>query len=120
MPSHRSLRVALACSLACWPLALAAQEKSLAEQIADQQVLLAGGIHTGYRINHAKGVVAQGTFTATAGASSISSAAHLQGGVVPVIVRFSDATGVPNIPDTRPAAAPRAGVPQSGRRDPSR
>ena len=27
-------------------------------------------------------------------------------GVVPVIVRFSDATGVPNIPDTHPSAAP--------------
>ena len=106
MPSHWLLGVALACGLACRPLPLRAQEKSLAEQIADQQVLLAGGIHTGYRINHAKGVVLQGTFTAAAAASSVSSAAHLQGGVVPVIVRFSDATGVPNIPDTHPSAAP--------------
>src|SRR5256885_2267005 len=40
-----SLRVGLACSLACSPLVLAGQEKSLPQQIADQLVLLAGGIH---------------------------------------------------------------------------
>ena len=70
-------------------------------------MLLAGGIHTGYRFNHAKGLVVTGTFTAAAGASSVSRAAHLQGGTVPVTVRFSDASGVPNIPDTDPGAVPR-------------
>src|SRR3989440_1230949 len=34
-------------------------------------------------------------------------AAHLKGGTVPVTVRFSDASGVPNIPDTDPGAVPR-------------
>ncbi len=70
-------------------------------------MLLAGGIHTGYRYNHAKGLVVTGTFTPAAGASSISPAAHLQGGTVPVTVRFSDGAGVPNIPDTDPGAPPR-------------
>src|SRR5438876_558866 len=97
----------LACSLACSPLVLAGQEKSLPQQIADQLVLLAGGIHTGYRFNHAKGLVVTGTFTAAAGAPSVSRAAHLKGGTVPVTVRFSDASGVPNIPDTDPGAVPR-------------
>src|SRR5437016_784419 len=77
------------------------------QQIADQLVLLAGGIHTGYRFNHAKGLVVTGTFTAAAGAPSVSRAAHLKGGTVPVTVRFSDASGVPNIPDTDPGAVPR-------------
>jgi len=102
-----SLRVGLACSLACSPLVLAGQEKSLPQQIADQLVLLAGGIHTGYRFNHAKGLVVTGTFTVAAGAPSVSRAAHLKGGTVPVTVRFSDASGVPNIPDTDPGAVPR-------------
>src|SRR3989449_953985 len=102
-----SLRVGLACSLACSPLVLAGQEKSLPQQIADQLVLLAGGIHTGYRFNHAKGLVVTGTFTAAAGAPSVSRAAHLKGGTVPVTVRVSDARGVPNIPDTDPGAVPR-------------
>src|SRR2546422_10364851 len=102
-----SLRVSLACSLACSPLVLAGQEKSLPQQIAAQLVLLAGGIHTGYRFNHAKGLVVTGTFTAAAGAPSGSRAAHLKGGTGPGTGRFSDASGVPNIPDTDPGAVPR-------------
>lgn len=107
MPAQWSVGVSLACSLACYPLVSQAQAKSLPQQIADEMVLLAGGIHTGYRFNHAKGLVVTGTFTAAAGASSVSRAAHLQGGTVPVTVRFSDAGGVPNIPDTDPGAVPR-------------
>jgi len=81
------------------------QDKSLAQQLADQIVQVNGGIHPGYRYFHAKGVVVLGTFTAAAGAHSISRAAHLQGGAVPVTVRFSNASGVPTDPD--PAAPPR-------------
>src|ERR1041385_1452967 len=106
MSARWSLRVSLACSLACYPLVLEGQDKSLPQQIADELVLLAGGIHTGYRFNHAKGLVVTGTFTAGTGASSVSRAAHLQGGTAPVTVRFSDASGVPNIPDTDPGAVP--------------
>lgn len=107
MSARWSVRVSLTCSLACSPLVLHGQAKSLPQQIADELVLLAGGIHTGYRFNHAKGLVVTGRFTAAAGASSVSRAAHLQGGTVPVTVRFSDASGVPNIPDTDPGAVPR-------------
>src|SRR6266571_2241434 len=102
-----SLRVTVVCGLACFPLTLPAQEKSLPQQIADQLVLLAGGIHPGHRFMHAKGIVVTGTFTAAASAPSVSRAAHLQSGAVPVTVRFSDGTGVPNIPDTDPNAGPR-------------
>lgn len=113
MSPHRSRAVALVCSLACSPLGLAGQQPAqpqsanLAQQIFDQFALLAGGIHTGYRINHAKGIVVTGTFTATTGAAAVSRAAHFQGKTVPVTVRFSDAGGIPNIPDVHPGAAPR-------------
>jgi catalase len=94
-------------ALACSPLALAAQEKSLPQQIADVMVQVNGGVHTGFRFAHAKGIVLTGTFTPAAGAKSFSRAAHLRGGPVPVTVRLSDGTGVPQIPDNNPNAAPR-------------
>src|SRR2546428_13867840 len=97
-----SLRVSLACSLACSPLVLAGQEKSLPQQIADQLVLLAGGIHTGYRFNHAKGLVVTGTFTVAAGGPSGGRAGHLQGGPGPPAARFSRAGGVSHISVTEP------------------
>jgi catalase len=52
-----------------------------------------------YRVAHAKGVVCEGTFTASKGAASLSKAAHFQGGSIRVIVRFSDASENPLIPD---------------------
>ncbi len=88
------------------PTLLAAQQKSVPEQIADLMVQANGGIHTGFRFNHAKGLVVTGTFTPTAAAKTVSRAEHFKG-AVPVTVRFSDASGVPNIPDNNPNAAPR-------------
>jgi catalase len=101
-----------------WPLAaavlssvvcasLAAQEKSLPQQIADVMVQLNGGVHPGFRFAHAKGMVLTGTFTPAKGAGSISRAAHLKGAAVPVTVRLSDGTGVPQINDDNPNASPR-------------
>ena len=112
MSPHWSRPVALVAGLACFPLALAAQHSptpppSLPQQIADVMVQLNGGIHTGYRFAHAKGIVCTGTFTPAPGAASISTAAHLHGAPVEVTVRFSDATGNPQIPDTDPNSAPR-------------
>src|SRR5690242_15302044 len=76
-----------------------ADEPAVEEQIVDAFQNLFGK-HPGKRANHAKGVVAEGTFKASADATGLTSAAHLQPGVtVPVVVRFSDATGIPNIPD---------------------
>jgi catalase len=89
------------------PLGLAAQEKSLPQQIADEMVNINGGVHTGFRYAHAKGMVLTGTFTPTKGAASISRAAHFQGASVPVTVRLSDGTGVPQINDDNPNASPR-------------
>lgn len=89
------------------PLSLAAQTPSLPQQIADVMVQLSGGIHPGFRFNHAKGIVVTGTFTPAATARTVSKAAHFTGGAVPVTVRFSDAGGVPTIPDTDPRGSPR-------------
>jgi catalase len=89
------------------PLTLAAQEKSLPQQIADVMVQLSGGIHPGFRFTHAKGLVLTGSFTPARSARSVSRAAHLTGGKVPVTVRFSDGTGNPQASDANPATSPR-------------
>ena len=68
---------------------------------------LSGGPHAGYRANHAKGVLVMGSFTAAKGAASLSKAGHLVAGkTVPVVVRFSNGTGVPTLPDADPNASP--------------
>ena len=84
-----------------------APETSLPQQIADVMVQLNGGVHTGFRFAHAKGIVCTGTFKPSPEAKALTRAAHLRGGTVPVTVRFSDGTGVPTIPDTDPRAGPR-------------
>jgi catalase len=94
-------------ALASFPPTLAAQGKSLAQQIADVIVQLNGGVHTGFRFMHAKGLVLTGTFTPAAGAAAISRAAHLHGAAVPVTIRLSDGTGAPQINDNNPNASPR-------------
>jgi len=66
---------------------------------------LSGGPHAGYRANHAKGILLSGRFTPAKGASALSKAPHFAQ-AVPVIVRFSDPTGVPNMPDADPHASP--------------
>jgi catalase len=83
-----------------------AQEASMPQQIANAMVQLNGGIHPGFRFAHAKGMVLTGTFTPSKGAASISSAAHFKA-PVPVTVRLSDGTGVPQINDDNPNASPR-------------
>jgi catalase len=58
--------------------------------------------HPGFRPAHAKGVVCAGTFTASPDARSVTRAAHLQGQSIPVIVRFSNASGNPEVHDGVP------------------
>jgi catalase len=81
---------------------------------------VAGGPHTGFRANHAKGVLVTGTFTPTKTAPAFSKAPHFAK-AVPVLVRFSDTTGVPNIPDASPDASPHGMAirfkPDSGQTD---
>jgi catalase len=51
---------------------------------------------------HAKGIMLNGTFTPTPEAAKLSAAPHFNNPSTPVIVRFSNATAFPNIPDTDP------------------
>ncbi len=64
------------------------------------------GRHPGARANHAKGIVAEGTFLPTAEAAKLSKAPIFAGKPVPVTVRFSDSTGLPAIPDATADANP--------------
>jgi catalase len=81
-------------------------EKSVPEQIVDAMNTLFGK-HPGFRSAHAKGIVCEGEFTPAASAATLSKAPHLQGQPVKVTVRFSDSTGIPDIPDGLPDAGPR-------------
>jgi catalase len=81
--------------------------KPVTEQLVDTMTKLANGPHKGFRANHAKGIMAEGTFTPSAEAAGISKAPHLQGAASPVLVRFSNATGVPTIPDASANAMPK-------------
>ena len=78
---------------------IAESDKPVVEQIVNTLTKLSGGPYKGYRANHAKGIVVQGEFVPAKSAASLSSAAHLQAKASPVTVRFSDATGLPTIPD---------------------
>jgi catalase len=78
----------------------------LAQQAANL-FLQAFGIHPGFRLAHAKGIVCEGTFEPAPDAAELSRASHFSGKPVPVIVRFSDATGIPYIPDGDPNSNPK-------------
>jgi len=86
---------------------IAEADKPVVEQIVNTLTKLSGGPHAGFRSNHAKGVVVLGEFTPAKSAASITKAEHLQKTPSPVVVRFSDATGVPNIPDADGNAFPK-------------
>jgi len=68
---------------------LAQPSPDLSQQIAE--VMSQGPSAKAHqRFVHAKGIVCEGTFQASPEAASISRAAHLGGGSVPITVRFSD------------------------------
>jgi catalase len=91
--------------LAALAPAARADDVSLPEQIVNALNTVFGS-HPGLRANHAKGVVTEGTFTPTPAAAALSKAAVFKGPAVPVTVRFSDSTGVPNLPDGADVANP--------------
>jgi catalase len=95
----KTLRARLVAGILFAPLGtLGAQEAGVETQLVDAMNKL-WGVHPGFRANHAKGIVVTGTFKATPQAAGLSKAALFAGGTIPVTVRFSDATGVPDIPD---------------------
>ena len=65
------------------------------------------GLHPGFRAAHAKGQMLTGTFTPGPNAQEITKAPHIARMSTPVTVRFSNSTGIPEIPDSAPDANPR-------------
>jgi catalase len=60
------------------------------------------GAHPGFRALHAKGLVATGVFRPSPEAARLSRAVHLQGGEIPLTIRFSNGSGNPRHPDWAP------------------
>ena len=71
---------------------------SLAVEAVDAINAIAG-VHPGHRAAHAKGTLLAGTFTPSAAARGLTTAAHMQGEPSRVTVRFSNGGGDPGIPD---------------------
>jgi len=65
------------------------------------------GPHPGFRPAHAKGIMLSGTFKPASSAASLTKAPHIQRESTPVTARFSNSTGLPEIPDSKPDANPR-------------
>jgi len=79
-------------------------------QLADELVKTfhtLAGKHPGYRPAHAKGILLNGTFTPAREAASLTRAPHIDRKSVPVVVRLSDGSGMPMIPDNDPNASPK-------------
>jgi catalase len=70
-----------------------------------QDLHAAFGVHEA-RAVHTKGTILLGTFMPSAEARTLSRAALFRS-ATPIVVRFSDFTGIPNIPDTNPNGQPR-------------
>jgi catalase len=108
-PSRFVFHLLVAASFATGPaIALAADPptpQSTPTGLVDALNALSGGPHAGYRANHAKGIVVTGSFVPAPTARTLSKAPHFLK-TVPVIVRFSDTTGVPTMPDASPDASP--------------
>lgn len=86
-----------------------AEEEPVGVRLVDQMNALYG-VHPGVRANHATGAVFEGTFTPAPGADSLSSAAFLKGASTPLIIRFSNAGGVPDAPDMNPSVGGLRGM----------
>lgn len=65
------------------------------------------GAHPGFRPAHAKGLLLTGSFIPSPEAVSLTKAPHITRESTPVTARFSDSTGLPQIPDNDPNANPR-------------
>lgn len=110
--THTTLRRALLGAALMLAAPAAVAQKALAQDASPtaEQTIAAMtkifGDHPGKRSNHAKGVVVEGSFTPSKEAATLSKASVFSGAAVPVTVRFSDATGLPQIPDGAPEANP--------------
>jgi len=68
------------------------------------------GLHPGFRPEHAKGLMCEGTFLPSAEAAKLTRAPHASRASTKVTVRYSESTGVPNVPDNDPMRASPRGI----------
>jgi catalase len=87
------------------PVAVHAQAVDVNTQIVDA-LNKHYGVHPGYRANHAKGIVVEGSFTPSREGAKLSRSPLFSGGTLPVTVRFSNSGGVPDVADGSPGANP--------------
>jgi catalase len=104
MGKHKLLVAVISFGLT-WAGIIKAEDQPIEQQLVDA-LNKVFGVHPGFRANHAKGIVAEGNFKASPEAAGLSRAALFNGSPIPVTVRFSDATGIPNIPDGSANANP--------------
>jgi catalase len=65
------------------------------------------GLHPGFRPAHAKGLMLTGAFKPVDAAQKLTRAPHVLRGSTPVTARFSNSTGLPQLPDNVLDANPR-------------
>src|SRR5436190_16942240 len=68
------------------------------------------GVHPGHRPAHAKGQLVAGSFTPTPEAATMSKAPHFNAPSTRVLVRFSNSTGLPDVPDNDPSKSGPRGL----------
>jgi catalase len=103
MRKHKLLVALVVLGLA-WPAFVRAEE-SIETELVDA-MNKAWGSHPGFRANHAKGIVVEGRFRASPEAAGLSKAVLFNSSTIPATVRFSDSTGIPDLPDGSGAANP--------------
>jgi catalase len=100
---HGAIAACAVAALALWaPSSVRADDKPVEVKLVDQFNAMFGS-HPGFRANHAKGVVFEGTFTPSPEAASLSKAVFLQKAPTPITVRFSNGGGLPDAPDIHPS-----------------
>lgn len=111
-PTHWRPAVATLCALLV--AAVARSQSSSPKPIGAQQTPqdLVNALHAAFgehhaRAVHAKGILLEGSFRPAKAARALSRSPIFEAGTLPVIVRFSDFTGIPDIPDTVGDANPR-------------
>jgi catalase len=86
-----------------------APDNALIQQLLDTLDALSG-LHPGFRPAHAKGAMCSGTFTPSPEAGKLTRAPHAARPSTPIIVRFSDSSGLPAVADNDLQSASPRGI----------
>jgi catalase len=90
-------------------VANAIKNPELAQRLLEALDALAG-LHPGFRAAHAKGLMCAGVFTPAPQAASLTKSPHASRPSTPTTVRFSNSTGLPDVPDNDPGKSGPRGM----------